>query len=129
MNVVKLIFISMGELVFEFLRVIRRNIKLLGTLAYILFPLLGYMYKADMLTMAWILIICAILNAYFKRLDININRKYDNGFPLPSRKFTYDDGGTIDINTEDIPDALQYLNELEEYLYRKGKISGESTMH
>lgn len=129
MSILKIIFISMGELVFECLRVLKRNIRILGTLAYIILPLIGYIYKADMLTMAWILIICAILNAYFKRLDININRKYDNGFPLPSRKFTYNDGGTIDINTEDIPDALQYLNELEEYLYRKGKISGESTMH
>ena len=128
MSTLKIIFISMGELVFECIRVLKRNIRILGALTYIILPLIGYMYKADMLTMAWILIICAILNAYFKRLDININRKYDNGFPLPSRKFTYTDGGTIDINTEDIPDALQYLNELEEYLYRKGKISGESTM-
>lgn len=122
MSTLKIIFISMGELVFECLRVLKRNIRILGTLAYIILPLIGYMFKADMLTMMWILVICAVLKAYFGRLDININNKYDSGFPLPDRKFTYNDGGTIDINTEDIPEALQYLNELEEYLYRKGKI-------
>ena len=118
MSTLKIIFISMGELVLECLRVLKRNIRFLGTLAYSIFPLIGYMLKADMLTMMWILVICAVLKAYFGRLDININNKYDSGFPLPDRKFTYNDGGTIDINTEDIPEALQYLNELEEYLYR-----------
>ena len=132
MKTIKIIFMSAGEMVFEFLRTLRQNVSLLGALFMILWPTLLVYWGARPLEMVVIMIICLIVKEYFRRLDINLNNKSSDGFPVPNRRYTYDNGGMIDIRSEDISEALQYLYDLEEYLYKKGKIGnyvdGKSTM-
>lgn len=132
MKTIKIIFMSAGEMVFELLRTLRQNVSLLGALFMILWPTLLVYWGARPLEMVVIMIICLIVKEYFRRLDINLNNKSSDGFPVPSRRYTYDNGGMIDIRSEDISEALQYLYDLEEYLYKKGKIGnygdGKSTM-
>lgn len=123
---------SAGEMVFELLRILRKNVSLLGALFMILWPTLLVYWGVRPLEMVVIMIICLIVKEYFRRLDINLNNKSSDGFPVPNRRYTYDNGGMIDIRSEDISEALQYLYDLEEYLYKKGKIGnygdGKSTM-
>ena len=123
---------SAGEMVFELLRTLRQNVSLLGALFMILWPTLLVYWGVRPLEMVVIMIICLIVKEYFRRLDINLNNKSSDGFPVPNRRYTYDNGGMIDIRSEDISEALQYLYDLEEYLYKKGKIGnygdGKSTM-
>lgn len=132
MKTIKIIFMSAGEMVFELLRTLRQNVSLLGVLFMILWPTLLVYWGARPLEMVVIMIICLIVKEYFRRLDINLNNKSSDGFPVPNRRYTYDNGGMIDIRSEDISEALQYLYDLEEYLYKKGKIGdygdGKSTM-
>lgn len=132
MKTIKIIFMSAGEMVFELLRILRQNVSLLGALFMILWPTLLVYWGARPLEMVVIMIICLIVKEYFRRLDINLNNKSSDGFPVPNRRYTYDNGGMIDIRSEDISEALQYLYDLEEYLYKKGKIGnygdGKSTM-
>lgn len=132
MKTIKIIFMSAGEMVFELLRTLRQNVSLLGALFMILWPTLLVYWGARPLEMVVIMIICLIVKEYFRRLDINLNNKSSDGFPVPNRRYTYDNGGMIDIRSEDISEALQYLYDLEEYLYKKGKIgdygNGKSTM-
>lgn len=132
MKTIKIIFMSAGEMVFELLRTLRQNVSLLGALFMILWPALLVHWKIKPLEMVIVMIICLIVKEYFRRLDINLNNKSSDGFPVPNRRYTYDNGGMIDIRSEDISEALQYLYDLEEYLYKKGKIgdygNGESTM-
>lgn len=123
---------SAGEMVFELLRTLRQNVSLLGALFMILWPTLLVYWGVRPLEMIVIMIICLIVKEYFRRLDINLNNKSSDGFPVPNRRYTYDNGGMIDIRSEDISEALQYLYDLEEYLYKKGKIGnygdGKSTV-
>lgn len=132
MKTIKIIFMSAGEMVFELLRILRQNVSVIGTLFMILWPALLVYWKIKPLEMAIVMIICLIVKEYFRRLDINLNNKSSDGFPVPNRRYTYDNGGMIDIRSEDISEALQYLYDLEEYLYKKGKIGdygdGKSTM-
>lgn len=132
MKTIKIIFMSAGEMVFELLRILRKNVSLLGALFMILWPTLLVYWGVRPLEMIVIMIICLIVKEYFRRLDINLNNKSSDGFPVPNRRYTYDNGGMIDIRSEDISEALQYLYDLEEYLYKKGKVgdygNGESTM-
>lgn len=132
MKTIKIIFMCAGEMVFELLRTLRQNVSLLGALFMILWPTLLVYWGARPLEMVVIMIICLIVKEYFRRLDINLNNKNSDGFPVPNRRYTYDNGGMIDIRSEDISEALQYLYDLEEYLYKKGKIgdygNGKSTM-
>lgn len=132
MKTIKIIFMSAGEMVFELLRILRKNVSLLGALFMILWPTLLVYWGVRPLEMVVIMIICLIVKEYFRRLDINLNNKSSDGFPVPNRRYTYDNGGMIDIRSEDISEALQYLYDLEEYLYKKGKIGnygdGKSTM-
>ena len=132
MKTIKIIFMSAGEMVFELLRTLRQNVSLLGALFMILWPTLLVYWGVRPLEMVVIMIICLIVKEYFRRLDINLNNKSSDGFTVPNRRYTYDNGGMIDIRSEDISEALQYLYDLEEYLYKKGKIGkygdGKSTM-
>lgn len=132
MKTIKIIFMSAGEMVFELLRILRKNVSLLGALFMILWPTLLVYWGVRPLEMVVIMIICLIVKEYFRRLDINLNNKSSDGVPVPNRRYTYDNGGMIDIRSEDISEALQYLYDLEEYLYKKGKIGnygdGKSTM-
>ena len=132
MKTIKIIFMSAGEMVFELLRTLRQNVSLLGALFMILWPTLLVYWGVRPLEMVVIMIICLIVKEYFRRLDINLNNKSSDGFPVPNRRYTYDNGGMIDIRSEDISEALQYLYDLEEYLYKKGKVGdygdGKSTM-
>ena len=132
MKTIKIIFMSAGEMVFELLRTLRQNVSLLGALFMILWPTLLVYWGARPLEMVVIMIVCLIVKEYFRRLDINLNNKSSDGFPVPNRRYTYDNGGMIDIRSEDISEALQYLYDLEEYLYKKGKVGnygdGKSTM-
>lgn len=122
MKTIKIIFMSAGEMVFELLRILRQNVSLLGALFMILWPTLLVHWGVRPLEMVVIMIVCLIVKEYFCRLDINLNNKSSDGFPVPNRRYTYDNGGMIDIRSEDISEALQYLYDLEEYLYKKGKI-------
>ena len=119
-------------MVFELLRTLRQNVSVIGTLFMILWPTLLVYWGVRPLEMVVIMIVCLIVKEYFRRLDINLNNKSSDGFPVPNRRYTYDNGGMIDIRSEDISEALQYLYDLEEYLYKKGKIGdygdGKSTM-
>lgn len=132
MKTIKIIFTSAGEMVFELLRTLRQNVSVIGTLFMILWPALLVYWKIKPLEMIIVMIICLIVKEYFRRLDINLNNKNVDGMPVPDRRYTFDNGGMIDIHSEDVPEALQYLYDLEEYLYMKGKIGeygdGKSTM-
>lgn len=132
MKTIKIIFMSAGEMVFELLRTLRQNVSVIGTLFMILWPSLLVYWKIKPLEMIIVMIICLIVKKYFRRLDINLNNKNVDGMPVPDRRYTFDNGGMIDIHSEDVPEALQYLYDLEEYLYMKGKIGeygdGKSTM-
>lgn len=132
MKTIKIIFMCAGEMVFELLRTLRQNVSAIGTLFMILWPALLVHWKIKPLEMIIVMIICLIVKEYFRRLDINLNNKNADGMPVPDRRYTFDSGGMIDIHSEDVPEALQYLYDLEEYLYMKGKIGeygdGESTL-
>lgn len=122
MKTIRIMFESGAEMILELIRKIKKNISSAGVLFMILWPPLLVYWNINAAQMLLVMVICLIVKEYFRRLDINLNNKKDDGMPVPDRRYTYDNGGMIDIHSEDIPEALQYLYNLEEYLYRKGKI-------
>ena len=122
MKTIRIMFESGAEMILGLIRRIKKNISSAGVLFMILWPPLLVYWNINAEQMLLVMVICLIVKEYFRRLDINLNNKKDDGMPVPDRRYTYDNGGMIDIRSEDIPEALQYLYNLEEYLYRKGKI-------
>lgn len=132
MKTIRIMLESGAEMLLELFRTIKKNISVIGILFMILWPALLVYWQVRPLEMIVVMVICLIVREYFRRLDINLNNKKEDGMPVPERRYTFDNGGMIDIHSEDIPEALQYLYDLEDYLYTKGMIgengSGEGTM-
>lgn len=56
-------------------------------------------------------------DAVMKKMDI-----YSDDIPVPSHRFTHDDGHNISCKQEEANEIVLYLCDLENYLQRKGKL-------
>ena len=61
-----------------------------------------------------------IVIAYVKEISYKLNSTTTKGIPIPYKPFIKTDGEVININEEDMEEAMLYLADVEEYLKSKG---------
>lgn len=57
---------------------------------------------------------------YIKEISYKLNSTTMKGLPIPYKSFINTDGEVININEEDMEEAMLYLADVEEYLKSKG---------
>ena len=61
-----------------------------------------------------------IVIAYIKEISYKLNSTTTKGIPIPYKSFIKTDGEVINMNEEDMEEAMLYLADVEEYLKSKG---------
>lgn len=100
-----------------------KNLKMFAILLLILFP--AVIAEINMGRLARIISMCLLI--LFVRIigdtSNKLNRVTAGGIPVPKKRFTrVDENGFIDINQNNMQEAILYLYEVENYLKKKGKL-------
>lgn len=100
-----------------------KNLKMFAILLLILFP--SVIAEINMGRLARIISMCLLI--LFVRIigdtSNKLNRVTSGGIPVPKKRFTrVDENGFIDINQNNMQEAILYLYEVENYLKKKGKL-------
>lgn len=93
----------------------------IATLIQILVPILILKITDDVVIMIVLSTLFAVFIKYIKEVGYKLNNVTERGFPLPLHRFTkQNEQGFIDIEDEDMEQAILYLCDVEEYLKKKG---------
>ncbi len=93
----------------------------IATLIQILVPILILKITDDVVIMIVLSTLFSVFIKYIKEVGYKLNNVTERGFPLPLHRFTkQNEQGFIDIEDEDMEQAILYLCDVEEYLKKKG---------
>lgn len=121
------IITALGESFIEVLIDIKygviKNLKTIAIILLILFPVMiaeiNIGRTARIIAMIFLIIIIRLICDTSNKL----NRVTTGGIPVPKKRFTrVDENGFIDINQNNMQEAILYLYEVENYLKKKGKL-------
>lgn len=95
----------------------------IATIIQIVIPVVILKATDNIFVMLALSILFTIFARYVKEVGYKLNNVTDRGFPIPVHRFTKrDEQGFIDIQDEDVEEALLYLCDVEDYLKRKGML-------
>lgn len=95
----------------------------IATIIQIVIPVVILKATDNIFVMLALSILFTIFAKYVKEVGYKLNNVTDRGFPIPVHRFTkMDEQGFIDIQDEDVEEALLYLCDVEDYLKRKGML-------
>lgn len=95
----------------------------IATIIQIVIPIVILNVTDNIFVMLSLSILFTIFARYVKEVGYKLNNVTDRGFPIPVHRFTKrDEQGFIDIQNEDVEEALLYLCDVEDYLKRKGML-------
>lgn len=95
----------------------------IATIIQIVIPIVILKATDNIFVMLVLSILFTIFARYVKEVGYKLNNVTDRGFPIPVHRFTKrDEQGFIDIQNEDVEEALLYLCDVEDYLKRKGML-------
>lgn len=95
----------------------------IATVIQIVIPIVILNVTDNIFAMLVLSILFTIFARYVKEVGYKLNNVTDRGFPIPVHRFTKrDEQGFIDIQNEDVEEALLYLCDVEDYLKRKGML-------
>ncbi len=95
----------------------------IATVIQIVIPIVILNVTDNIFAMLSLSILFTIFARYVKEVGYKLNNVTDRGFPIPVHRFTKrDEQGFVDIQDEDVEEALLYLCDVEDYLKRKGML-------
>ena len=95
----------------------------IATVRQIVIPIVILNVTDNIFAMLSLSILFTIFARYVKEVGYKLNNVTDRGFPIPVHRFTKrDEQGFVDIQDEDVEEALLYLCDVEDYLKRKGML-------
>jgi hypothetical protein len=95
----------------------------IATIIQIVIPVVILKATDNIFVMLELSILFTIFARYVKEVGYKLNNVTDRGFPIPVHRFTKrDEQGFIDIQDDDVEEALLYLCDVEDYLKRKGML-------
>lgn len=102
---------------------ITEELDKIATIIQIVIPVVILKATDNIFVMLALSILFTIFARYVKEVGYKLNNVTDRGFPIPVHRFTKrDEQGFIDIQDEDVEEALLYLCDVEDYLKRKGML-------
>lgn len=100
-----------------------KNLKMFAVLLLILFPVVIAEINVGRFTRAIFMCLLILLVRIIGDTSNKLNRVTTGGIPIPKKRFTrVDENGFIDINQNNMQEAILYLYEVENYLKKKGKL-------
>ena len=101
---------------------IRKELGKIATVVQIAIPTASAMLKVSALEMLAIVCITMIVVEYIKNVGNKLNNTTKSGFPVPTKTYTeIDENGFVSLkNADEAPEAILYLNSVEQYIKGKG---------
>lgn len=121
-ELLKVIYLSLFEIVMQVVYQIRKNLGNIAVLLQVLIPV-AIAKVTNSITVMVLLSVCFMLIVdLLKKVSSKLNNTTGEGIPVSNKRFTSaDKDGFVWLdNQEELPEALQYLYEIESYLDSKG---------
>ena len=101
---------------------IRKELGKIATVVQVAVPTVSAMLKVSALEMLAIVCITMIVVEYIKNVGNKLNNTTKSGFPVPTKTYTeIDENGFVSLkNADEAPEAILYLNSVEQYIKGKG---------
>ena len=97
-----------------------KEMNKVAVLIQILIPVILSGIETNIFVLFVISALLYIVIAYVKEISYKLNSTTTKGIPIPYKPFIKTDGEVININEEDMEEAMLYLADVEEYLKSKG---------
>lgn len=97
-----------------------KEMNKVAVLIQILIPVILSGVETNIFVLFIISVLLYIVIAYIKEISYKLNSTTMKGLPIPYKSFINTDGEIININEEDMEEAMLYLADVEEYLKSKG---------
>ena len=121
-ELLRVIYLSLFEIVMQIVYQIKKNLGNIAVLLQVLIPV-AIAKVANNMTAIVLLSICFMLIVgLLKKVSSKLNNTTGEGVPVSNKRFmSADKDGFVWLdNQEELPEALQYLYEIESYLDSKG---------
>lgn len=101
---------------------IRKELGKIATIVQVAVPTVSAILKVSALEMLAIICITMIVVEYIKNVGNKLNNTTKSGFPVSTKTYTeIDENGFVSLkNADEAPEALLYLNSVEQYIKGKG---------
>ena len=121
-ELLRVIYLSLFEIVMQVVYQIKKNLGNIAVLLQVLIPV-AIAKATNNITVMVLLSICFMLIVdLLKKVSSKLNNTTGEGVPVSNKRFmSADKDGFVWLdNQEELPEALQYLYEIEIYLDSKG---------
>lgn len=101
---------------------IRKELGKIATLIQIVIPVVSVILKVSAFEMLAIICITIVVVEYIRNVGNKLNNTTKSGFPIPTKTYTeIDENGFVSLkNSDEAPEAILYLNSVEQYIKGKG---------
>lgn len=97
-----------------------KEMNKIAILIQVLIPVILSGIKTNVFVLFGISSLLYVVVVYIKEISYKLNSTTMKGMPIPYKSFINTDGEVININEEDMEEAMLYLADVEEYLKSKG---------
>lgn len=97
-----------------------KEMNKIAILIQVLIPVILSGIETNVFVLFGISSLLYVFVVYIKEISYKLNSTTMKGLPIPYKSFINTDGEVININEEDMEEAMLYLADVEEYLKSKG---------
>ena len=121
-RIVSVCWKTLKEMLKAFGNGIRKELGKIATLIQIVIPVVSVILKVSAFEMLAIICITMVVVEYIKNVGNKLNNTTKSGFPVPTKTYTeLDENGFVSLkNADEAPEAILYLNSVEQYIKGKG---------
>lgn len=121
-ELLRVIYLSLFEIVMQVVYQIKKNLSNIAVLLQVLIPVVIAKVTNNITVMVLLSICFMLIVDLLKKVSSKLNNTTGEGIPVSNKRFTSADrDGFVWLdNQEELPEALQYLYEIESYLDSKG---------
>ncbi len=121
-ELLKVIYLSLFEIVMQVAYQIKKNLGNIAVLLQVLIPVVIAKATNNITAMVLLSICFMLIVDLLKKVSSKLNNTTGEGIPVSNKRFmSADKDGFVWLNNqEELPEALQYLYEIESYLDSKG---------
>lgn len=115
---------TLKEMLKAFGNGIRKELSKIATITQVAVPTVLVLLKVSASEMLIAICITMVVVEYVKNVGNKLNKTTRSGFPIPTKTYTkIDENGFISLkNADEAPEAILYLNSIEQYIKGKGLI-------
>lgn len=99
-----------------------KEMNKIAILIQVLIPVILSGIETNVFVLFGISSLLYVVVVYIKEISYKLNSTTTKGMPIPYKSFINTDGEVININEEDMEEAMLYLADVEEFLKSKGWI-------